>query len=725
MTVSIDVDINSRSAHVKLGALKAQIKDLEDNIDLDFSSSDLDLDLGDTIDDLSDAMDELSESFNSDLNDTLDRMEDIEFDHNLNRRQGSAGDTGRDSGDSITVDFDDSIKSLNNSLESFSESLGDDLDKKIDRMSDIEFDHNVDIKGEIGDKLQDDDDYIPSPRQFVKDSLFDDDPDNPQASSVRMFEKKAGILSDIFDVDQYTDDLKNRYKPYGDDDSGFTSVGKEVKKFHRHVGWDSLNPDEDSSLRTRFKDNDNLNPGGENEFATSRKKIQQASNFNTLDFKSGSMLRDDTDSPGINGVFPYIDREKKKEGVDFSREFKGLYRGLDKVTDNFKDAIPSMRTWFNLLAVAIPALAAVAVQALGVATAFGAIAVAGAAMVGLGLLGHGDSMAESFRNAKEEINELKGNLFEVFEPAADMFAGVQTRFFDAMPGMLEKVSRSLEGLLVFEDEFFDMFNQITKFFAGFVNMMAGNEDVISSLWDSFRGVLGTQVIKFFDWLLQAAYENQQMLVDLGGVLKTVALALYEVFVMISRTLIMLAPMFTAIASVASVLNNKLVSGMLATLAVMYLFTNVLPAIYLGFQALGFALQRSTIPSLAKAMQAMAAWMTQSLMAIGINGALAASIAAVSTALLTLMAISGIGLAISGLGILGMKALGPNVSGGAKSSGGFGGSGFGSGGGQTIINEGDTVNVDIGNADNSTIEKFSDMRGGGGDRGPTGGTYTSN
>lgn len=639
MTVSIDVDINARSAHVKLGALKAQIKELDDNLDFDIGDLDFDLDLGDTLDDLSDAMDEISESFNSDLNETIDRLDGLEFDDiNFRGRGDSSGDTGGDSGD-----------------------------------------------------------HIPSPRQWLKDSVFEDDPDNPRAKTVERFEKEAGIFSDVFDLDRYDDDLTNRYNPRGHGEDKTTTISKEVRKAHR-----KLDLDLDGMIDKRELDK-----------ATDR--------FN---FKTGSMLPDNPREGGIgmSGAFPFFSGNKRNNDLNWKREFKHIYNGIDKATDSFKRSIPSMRTWFNLLAVSIPALAAVAVQALGVATAFGAIAVAGAGMIGLGLLGHGDSMAESFRNAGKQVDELKQKLFETFEPSMDLFAGVQTRFFDAVPGMLEKVSRSLRGMLVFEDEFFDMFNQITKFIAGFFNMVSSNEETISDLWENFRGILGTQIIKFFEWLLEAAHQNQKMLVDLGSVLKTVALALYEVFVMISRTLIMLSPLFAIIARGAKLLNNQFISALLASLAVLYLFTNVLPGIYFGLWSIGVALQRSTIPALAKAAVAMVGYITKVLVAIGANQALAASIATVTTALIGLLALSGIGLAIAGLGTLGMKAMGPDKTRGGVGAGpdGYGGSS----GGNTIINEGDTVNVDIGSADNSSVAKFEDMKGGG-DRGPTGGSYTSN
>jgi hypothetical protein len=360
-----------------------------------------------------------------------------------------------------------------------------------------------------------------------------------------------------------------------------------------------------------------------------------------------------------------------------------------------------------------------AVQAVGVAAAMGAIAFAGASLIGLGLIGHGDSMAESFRNAKEEINELKQGLFEEFEPTADLFSGIQTEFFDFVPGEVDRIAKSMEGLMKFEDEIFSLFRGGTQFISQFIGVITENADLISYLTDKFSTLLGMSILDLFEGLLSTTQENQGMLVSLGSTLKVVAVAMYEVFLMVSKAIIILAPLFALIAHGAALLNNDFVAGMLAALGLLYLLGSVLPAIYLGFQALGFALQRSTIPAIGSLMSALAGYITQALVAIGVNGALAASIAAVSTALLTLAAISGIGLLISGSGLLGMQGMKSEIPKGSNIPDSYS---SGGGGGQTTINEGNTVNVDMRGGDNSQMEKFKDM-GSGGNYGPTGGTYT--
>jgi len=62
-------------------------------------------------------------------------------------------------------------------------------------------------------------------------------------------------------------------------------------------------------------------------------------------------------------------------------------------TKKVRKAIPSMSVFYNLLAALIPILIVAGTQALGVAAAMGAVAVAGASIIGLGLIGHGDDMA--------------------------------------------------------------------------------------------------------------------------------------------------------------------------------------------------------------------------------------------------------------------------------------------------------------------------------------------
>ena len=111
-----------------------------------------------------------------------------------------------------------------------------------------------------------------------------------------------------------------------------------------------------------------------------------------------------------------------------------------------RSAIPSMAKWWQLIALALPALIAFAVQASGVATSMLAMAGAGAAFIGLGLVGHGNNMADSWRNAQQQLSQLKEDLYETFLPSMQTFAPIQDAFFDMLPAELGKVNDALKSL---------------------------------------------------------------------------------------------------------------------------------------------------------------------------------------------------------------------------------------------------------------------------------------
>lgn len=672
MTVSIDVDLNARNAQVKLGLLEAQISELGDNLDLDLG--DIDLDLDNLFDDLTDTIDELSESFASDFGEQIDRLEEMEFEFEGVPSGGgdSGGDTGSDSGDRTALQwaqkFANGYAGEETDARSF-DTIGRAFREREKRLSSSEY-------STIFEDLQ----------------MFGGDRVRP--------EKYSKFRDDISLLGNDGDELLSSLRTLAvskDEEFGGTNLDKWMRDSKFMGGEGNL------LKRSRYKGPELSVSENFGDFNLGRSRISKG-------FKTSL-------KSSFDGDFDLGRAGRMKKGV------LGLSRGLDKVTDAAKGAIPRMSTWFNLIAAAIPALAAVVVQALGVAAAFGAVATAGLSMVGIGLLGHGDNMASSFQQAKYELRDLKLELFKTIEPAADLFAGVQSEFFDFIPGELDRVAKSMQSLLPLKGEFFEMFTQITKFISQFFTMIGSNSNTISELFESFKGFLGNGVIDLFEWLMMTAEKNQPMIKELGHVFKVVALALYEVFLVVSKAITKLTPLWLILAGMARLMNNEFVANFLAAIAVLYIFTNILPAIYLGLQAIGFALQRNMIPAVAAMTKFIAGWITKGIMAIGVNAGLAASIAAVTTAVLGLLAATGVGALLSiGGGAL-MGVLGPDMPDVGSSSSLSSSSGSMSG---TTNNyyEGDTVNVNLSGGDTASFEKFKDMRSSGGEIGaPVNGSYT--
>jgi hypothetical protein len=631
----------------EVAQLRLALESLEDDIDLDL---DLDGDLGDKLDELGEAMDNLTDSFNSDLNDTIDRLEGLEFD-DITVRDGngdSGGDTGSDSGD-----------------------------------------------------------YIPSAKQFFDGGVYDDDNDNnsPLRQSLEKFHNNVDGIRDAFDV------------------ADGISAGEKRMDFRQALGEPTKSFTKDDADGIQDKIN-SVYTQDDFQFDVNRSASKREgelygdTNMGLQSFDAYKQKRGIEGSLSVGANYPG-GNDKKGIFQKLPGSIEGIGDGVRGMKKSFKKLIPSMSTWINMVGMAVPALGAMAVQAAGVAAAMGSMALAGAGIIGLGLIGHGDSMAESMRNAGKQVDELKKGLFEAVEPTADLFSQTQAEFFDFVPGEVKRIARSMEGLLVFEDDIFSLFTGMTEFVADFFNLITSKADTISDLTSTFSKLIGQSILDFFGWLLEAADKNQKMLINLGASAKTFAIAMYNVFVAVSRAVVMLRPFFGVLSFIANLMNNSLVSGMLAVAAVLYMVSTAVVGLSGAFFTLGMTMLSSLGPAISAITMALSSYIGGALVAIGVNASLAASIGLVTSAVLGLAAVSGIGLLVSGAGLLASDMMKPD-----SASGSFGGSGSGRGGSQTIINEGDTVNVDIGNADTATMEKFSDMRGGSGSRGPVDGSYTS-
>jgi len=643
MTVSIDIDLDAMDAFQEIGQLKLALKSLDEDINIDL---DLDGGLGDILDNLTETMDELSESFNADLNETIDRLEGLEFDDlSVSRGMGnSGGDTGSDSGD-----------------------------------------------------------YVPSAGQYFSGGVFEDDSDGPSGiqKAINKFHRKVDGLGDAFEISEARFNLG--------DGSGSASDGMT----HRGIIQNAARRGGVGSFGAMMGSVAESGHFGDNPFSgrdhRSRGHMRGVSRAFRIGDSIGNLMPDIGGS-GRGGMFRSL-----------TKGFRNLSNMVEGTTSAFKSLIPNMQMWWRLIAVAIPALGAMAVQALGVASAMGAMAVAGAGVIGLGLIGHGDSMAESFRNAGEEIDELKKGLFDSFEPTADLFAPIQSEFFDFIPGQMDRVARSMEGLTVFKDDIFSLFRGATQFAAELVDIIVENEAIISDLTATFSKLIGQSILNFFEWLLETASENKQMLIDLGGIFKTLAIAIYEVFMMISRALIMLKPFFGMLSWIADLLNNKFFSSLIAIITLLYVLSSAASVVVGALVAVAGVLMTGMIPGLSAAFTVIQGITMQMLLATSASYALAHGIATVIGAATLL---TGIGIAawVGSQMISGLKQVND-----IKNEMGAGGSNIPTAGaannGGTTINEGDTVNVNMGDADTSTMEKFQSMRSGSTSRGPTGGSYT--
>lgn len=259
---------------------------------------------------------------------------------------------------------------------------------------------------------------------------------------------------------------------------------------------------------------------------------------------------------------------------------ESLNRSWGKLGGTLSHLKPNMRKIWNLIALMIPVMVAFGTQALGVAAALGSVAAAGAGVVGLGLLGHAESMSGAMREAKKELQDFKKDLFEVFQPAMREFAPIQSSFMDFAPGELLGVSEALEGLTAYEDTIFQMFSNLSGGLERFIDIIVQNEEAISQLSLRFSGLIGTAILGFFEWLIKTADKNQDMLVDLGMALYHVLGAIFDVSMVVGHLVQAFLPLFELLSIFTSLLRNDLVRGIIGFMA--------------GAAVMGFALTKLTV-----------------------------------------------------------------------------------------------------------------------------------
>lgn len=412
-----------------------------------------------------------------------------------------------------------------------------------------------------------------------------------------------------------------------------------------------------------------------------RRNLKRDSGFDVstgrVGFESGSKsLTTGTKAAGIN-----MPGGGKSSTTDlFTKDpnyFKKIKRRFGGIGTAAKRAVPNMNQVYQVIAAIIPLAVVLGAQLLGVAAAMGAVAAAGVAIGGLGLLGHGDSMQESFANAKQELSDLKDNLFEAAQPSMRAFAPIQSRMFDAIPGRISQIAEELKGLRRFEDTLFTLGAMLAGGLEYSLRAIAENEQAISQLTLRFADIVGTEIIEFFGWLFEEARANQNMLISLGSVLKDIATVVFRVF----RVLVMLLDAFSPITAVvlrlSSLLENRLVQGLLVFAGTAYLTMSVISKLGVAalslFKTLSLFWAGSTLATLKKFFAIMHFQVSSLIFEYtALNATLATTLS-----LLAMTGIGAIGIVAGGAALAGF--MGGNSGGGGGGSPGVGG-GMGTGGG---------------------------------------------
>jgi hypothetical protein len=388
-----------------------------------------------------------------------------------------------------------------------------------------------------------------------------------------------------------------------------------------------------------------------------------------------------------------IDNNRVLSKVDSIRSASDAFGVLGDVQSGFGKKLrklkPTMGKYMQLLAALIPVALALGTQLLGVAAAMGSVAVAGGAIMGLGLLGHAESMSGSFAEAKAQLRELKKEMFQAAQPTMQQFAPIQARMFDAIPEGLDSVFDAMEGLTAFEDTLFELGGALAGGMEQAVDIIVENEAAISNLSTTFGGLIGSGLLNFFEWLIQAASENKQLLIGLGQDMIKLAVAAYNVSMAIAQVLTAFTPLFDLLVFISEVLNSQIIIGLITMVGWLYVLgkaAGLIYSLYAGFLTLASGIADAALMMFG---YEMSTW-----------GAVAATLALVAAiGLLTLGAATVIGGAVTA-GAMGAT----DTPGGPGGGGGAGGPSGGGGGGKVIYNDNRSYEINNSGGDDYASQK---------------------
>jgi len=442
------------------------------------------------------------------------------------------------------------------------------------------------------------------------------------------------------------------------------------------------------------------------------------------------------------GTYPFSRRQRAGRGI---RKVGGMVAGaaggvvgmademdLGEMTGGFGQIMkklgkfkPNIMMVWNFLALLIPVLVTLAGAAIGAAAALVGLAAAGGAIVGLGLLGYGENAADSMDKLKDKIGEVKSELFDALRPAFKAMNPIVDEWLDGLAGAAKKLVDPLTRLAGFEGFLGGVGGGILNWVIGFLNVISDLRPRIEAIGSVLGRVFGN--LNIMEWGIDEIYDNMGAFLQLGGILMSLIVIIYNVSKAIGFALSPFAPLFKMVASLSDLLANKWVSATLSALAAVLLLYGALVGLNMLFAKLTYTAIAATLTSLGALIKAfilltinmlrtagagISSMITglfglaaAALSAIGVVGALNAALAAT----VALIAATGLGalLVLVG-GAIGGAVLGKthasagDLSGSGSGYGGYGG-GMGAGGG------GSTINI-YGDVGNSEYQKMKDNFG---------------
>lgn len=279
-------------------------------------------------------------------------------------------------------------------------------------------------------------------------------------------------------------------------------------------------------------------------------------------------------TPGVAGgggrgpTFGFLDDADRKLQLDeMAKNSRKNLRKLFQTLDKFRPNI--MMVW-NALAAFIPIFISLGAAAIGLAGGMIAIASAGAAILGLGLLGWGKDFQSNLQNLQQEARKLGSQLFDILQPAARTAQPIMQDWMEGMPRQVQRLVDPLRQLMTaFEGTLGQIGVGLVDWIVRVVNQMVSMEGIISQIVLRFGKIAGDFLIEFMTNMVQFAYENQAALIEMSGAIRDLLGVLLKFSIFVVRILSVLTPLVTMLNWVAGILSNRWVAGITTTILTLY------------------------------------------------------------------------------------------------------------------------------------------------------------
>jgi len=276
-------------------------------------------------------------------------------------------------------------------------------------------------------------------------------------------------------------------------------------------------------------------------------------------------------------------RGRRRGGVS------GMVQELDDSFTNLGRTLleyrPSIMDWWNILALLIPILITMVGLVIGLAAAFVALGAAAATILGVGLLGWGDSLGESFSNLQTEAKDLASTLFDVLQPAAQAFRPMQEDLLEAVPGRIADLVGPMQELVVFGDELASIGDGFIDWMEEGIKASTALDEEIGQILIRFGGAFGDFLINVLRTMVREVYRNQDAYARLAGILLDAVVSIFNVVKAVAFAISNFKLLFDILAAVSGFLSNKFMVAILTGIAGLILLETVLASVTSLFAAL--------------------------------------------------------------------------------------------------------------------------------------------